>query len=174
MPLQRNTDVLDVHAAGQKIMPTFHAFMEAIASVTPGCVFSAGPRKKLWCSLERRGVSRNVRETLRDGSTLIDIVRGTVVMDNFGCGKSFFKYLLGCDDHEAPLSEFSNTGFAGKHGSIAIVSIKNKWKKPAAGGWCCGQLYFYFVKDPQQHICELQVVHTQMQTARKEIPKPVL
>ena len=170
VPLQRDTDVLSVHAAGHAILPYFKTLVEDIASTIPGCDFSAGPRKKLWRSLEKRGVSKNVLETLHDGSTLIDVVRGTVIMDSFDSGSSFLDYFMGCDEYEAPTSSYSSAGFAEKHGRIVIVSVKNKWKKPAAGGWCCGQLYFYFFDDPHQHICELQVVHNRMQAARKGIP----
>ena len=59
---------------------------------------------------------------------------------------------------------------AERHGNITIVRAKNKWAKPAAGGWCCGQIYFYFADDPDRHICELQVVDARMQRQRKSIP----
>jgi len=64
----------------------------------------------------------------------------------------------------------SITALAREQGKIVLVGVKNKWKKPATGGWCCGQLYFYFEDDPDQHICELQIVHREMETLRKGIP----
>ena len=170
VPLQRDIDILTVHAAGHAILPKFKAFVEDIASRVHGCEFGAGPRKRLWRSLEKRGVSVKVHATLLDGSTLIDVVRGTVNMTTYESGNSFLDYFIGCDTHEAAASAFSDAGFASTHGNIVIESVKNKWKKPAAGGWCCGQFYFYFAEDPHQHICELQVVHNDMQTARKGIP----
>ena len=170
VPLQRDSDVFAVHAAGHGVLPKFKAFVGDITARIDGSSFETGPRKKMWRSLEKCGVTRDVQSTLRDGSKLIDIVRGTVNMGSqgFSNGNSFLDYFLGCDKYEN--SDYQGAGFAAKHGQVVVVGVKNKWKKPAAGGWCCGQLYFYFTSDPQQHICELQMVHSRMQTARKDIP----
>jgi len=46
----------------------------------------AGPRKKIWRTLEKRGVTRDPHVTLQDGSKTIDIVRGTVEIGTEGFG----------------------------------------------------------------------------------------
>ena len=58
--------------------------------------------------------------------------------------------------------------------AVGTVWCKNKWGEgnAANGGWQCGHVYFYFADDLTKHVCELQMVHTQMQTIRKEIPAP--
>ena len=167
VPLQRDTGILDIHRAGNTVLPRFKRFVQDIADGTK-CEFGAGPRKKLWRTIEKRGISTDVGASLRDGSAVIDIVRGTIIMDDFGNGNQFLDFLLGCDASEG--SEFEATGYAERHGNITIVRAKNKWAKPAAGGWCCGQIYFYFADDPDRHICELQVVDGRMQRQRKSIP----
>ena len=42
--------------------------------------------------------------------------------------------------------------------------------QPSAGGWRDCMINFYFKTDPNQHICELQLAHSQMYTARKQFP----
>ena len=166
-PLQRDVGILDVHRAGTAVLTRFKRFVQDIATGTD-CKFGAGPRKKLWRTIEKRGISTDVGASLRDGSAVIDIVRGTVTMDDFGNGNQFLDFLLGCDPSEG--SEFEAAGYAERHGNITIVLSKNKWTKPATGGWCCGQIYFYFADDPDRHICELQIVDARMQRQRKSIP----
>ena len=165
VPLQRQKDVFYIQAAGSSVLPRFKAFVKLLAEKTC-CIFSVGKRKRMWRCFEKLGICKTA--SLGDGSKVVDIVRGTVEA-GFDAASSFLDYFMGCDEHETD-SPYSGAGFAAAHGNIVIVSVKNKWRKPTTGGWCCGQLYFYFVNDPAQHICELQVVHTRMQIARKDIP----
>ena len=169
-PLQQNDSILDIHRTGNAVLLRFKRFVQGIADTWEGkdCNFDAGPRKKLWRTIEKRGISTDVGASLRDASAVIDIVRGTITMDDFGNGNQFLDFLLGCDPSAG--SVFEATGYAEQHGTITIVLVKNKWIKPAAGGWCCGQIYFYFVDDPNRHICELQIVAARMQRQRKKIP----
>jgi hypothetical protein len=52
-------------------------------------------------------------------------------------------------------------------GKIVIVSVKNRWKTPSSTGWHDGRILFYFEDDPNQHICELQLVHNLLNNVRK-------
>ena len=165
-PLQRKDDLFAIHADSHAVRDCFAGLVGHIASKS-GCTFTAGPRKKMWRSFEKLGIRKKI--SLQNGSELIDITRGTIEA-KFDAASKFLDYFKGCDKYEEANSGYSSAGFSETHGKIVIVHVKNKWKNPAAGGWCCGQLYFYFVDDPAQHICELQVCHTDMQTARKEVP----
>ena len=49
---------------------------------------------------------------------------------------------------------------------ISIVRIKDRFSRPSAGGWADAMLNFYFTDDPSRHICEVQVVHEHLMTAR--------
>ena len=165
VPLQRQKDVFHIQAAGSSVLPRFSAFVKQLAE-NSSCTFSVGKRKKMWRCFEKLGICKTA--SLGDGSKLVDVVRGTVE-GSFEAASSFMDYFMGCDEHETD-SPYRSAGFAKQHGHIVIVGVKNKWYTPTTGGWCCGQLYFYFATDPAQHICELQVVHTRMQIARKGVP----
>ena len=48
---------------------------------------------------------------------------------------------------------------------ICVVRVKDRIRAPAAG-WRDVMLNFYFVADPNRHVCEVQVAHLKMLTAR--------
>ena len=51
---------------------------------------------------------------------------------------------------------------------IVIVRIKDRFvEKPSPGGWRDLMINFYFTKDPNRHVCEVQVVLEKMLVARK-------
>ena len=52
---------------------------------------------------------------------------------------------------------------------IKIVRVKDRIETPAAG-WRDVMLNFYCARDPHKHVCELQIVHEMMLTARKGLP----
>jgi len=47
------------------------------------------------------------------------------------------------------------------------LRVKNRFKQPTPSGWADILINFSFASDPDQHICEIQLVHTGMLTARK-------
>ena len=54
---------------------------------------------------------------------------------------------------------------------LTVTRIKDRFfKSPSAGGWRDIMINFYLNSDSNKHICELQLVHTQMMTARKGLP----
>ena len=61
-------------------------------------------------------------------------------------------------------------------GVVKVVRIKDRFKTPSAGGWRDLMINFVVVSgvdegvDAIQHVCEVQVAHEMMLTARKELP----
>ena len=56
------------------------------------------------------------------------------------------RYLRGCViNTQSTFANAFNT-------RIQIVAVKNKWEKPATGGWFCGQVYFIFEDDANKHV----------------------
>jgi hypothetical protein len=53
---------------------------------------------------------------------------------------------------------------------IQVVRIKNRFRQPSAGGWRDLMVNFVIVGDATRHVCEVQVVHQMMLTARKGLP----
>ena len=55
--------------------------------------------------------------------------------------------------------------------SSQVVRLKDRFvAAPSAGGWRDLMINFVVVGDKLQHVCELQIVHEMMLTARKGLP----
>ena len=55
-------------------------------------------------------------------------------------------------------------------GALRVVRIKDRFAQPSAGGWRDLMVNFVLVGDATRHVCEVQVVHEMMLTARKGLP----
>jgi hypothetical protein len=55
-------------------------------------------------------------------------------------------------------------------GALRVVRIKDRFAQPSAGGWRDLMVNLVIVGDPTRHVCEVQVVHEMMLTARKGLP----
>jgi surface protein len=59
----------------------------------------------------------------------------------------------------------------GSSSDIVVTRIKDRFlTSPSGGGWRDCMLNFYLKEDSNQHVCEVQLVHAQMMTARKGLP----
>ena len=55
--------------------------------------------------------------------------------------------------------------------AIVVTRVKDRFlTAPSAGGWRDCMINFYLREDPNKHICEVQLVHTQLLMARKGLP----
>ena len=50
---------------------------------------------------------------------------------------------------------------------VEIRRIKDRFTSPTEGGWRDCMINISFVDDPDQHICEVQLIHTKLMLARK-------
>jgi len=54
---------------------------------------------------------------------------------------------------------------------IVVVRVKDRFvTKSSPGGWRDLMINFFFIDDPQQHVCEVQIVHKKMLVARQGLP----
>jgi hypothetical protein len=83
-----------------------------------------------------------------------DVVRAMLVATSMSAVGSIVRGLLAL--HEA--------------GALRVVRIKDRFAHPSAGGWRDLMVNFVIVGDPTRHVCEVQVVHEMMLTARKGLP----
>jgi hypothetical protein len=59
----------------------------------------------------------------------------------------------------------------GSSPDIVVTRIKDRFlTSPSGGGWRDCMLNFYLKEDSNQHVCEVQLVHEQMMTARMGLP----
>ena len=52
--------------------------------------------------------------------------------------------------------------------------VKDRFKHPSGGGWRDVMINFYVVGDGAKHVCEVQLVHKSLLTARKGLPGHVI
>lgn len=55
-----------------------------------------------------------------------------------------------------------------------VVRVKDRFKHPSGGGWRDVMINFYVVGDGVKHVCEVQLVHKSLLTARKGLPGHVI
>ena len=54
------------------------------------------------------------------------------------------------------------------------MRVKDSFKHPSGGGWRDVMINFYVVGDGAKHVCEVQLVHKSLLTARKGLPGHVI
>merc|ERR1712003_292223 len=52
---------------------------------------------------------------------------------------------------------------------IIVVRVKNRFEKPAGGGWRDVLINFFFADDRERHICEIQVMHSHLLSVREDM-----
>merc|ERR1712166_1083207 len=91
-------------------------------------------------------------DDLGNANKVCDIVRGMVTCDN--------------------MTQIADVvGHIGASDDIVVARVKDRFfEAPSAGGWRDCMINFYVKSDVNKHICEVQVVHKTMMTARKGLP----
>ena len=93
-----------------------------------------------------------------------DLVRGAIEVTNFTTMMNVLRLLC---DLDLELGTTGETG--GILEKIVITRSKCRFSCPTSGGWADIMVNFYFASDGRRHICELQLVHTQLYTIRKNM-----
>jgi hypothetical protein len=141
-------------------------------SLKTGCGYAPVKPKSPYRASEKIGFAFSTVSTgVWDASAVKDVVRGAKVMPDVAKGLMLLELLIACDVNEAVLSKsrgWDAVG-AGLTASIVILGVKNRWKKPTSGGWSDAMIIFTFVGDPTSHICEVQLVHTDMMRVRTKM-----
>ena len=57
---------------------------------------------------------------------------------------------------------------------IVVVRLKDRFKKPSGGGWRDVMINYYVASDENKHVCEVQLVHKALLTARRGLPGHVI
>ena len=92
----------------------------------------------------------------RDPSRVLDAARAMIVATDTTAIVGVLEYLDKKSDYTS--------------GFIRLQRAKNRFLSPSLGGWRDVMVNFSFKGDPTKHICELQIVHKNMLTARKGLP----
>ena len=145
---QRYRDIVVVYSHAAAVHRMFSKFMKQVQEDT---------RAKLDMPSSLKSLSRILEKSLfgRDpGSveSVCDVVRGMLTVTSMvTVTKVAFAFL--------------------ENQKIVIVRIKDRFvEKPSPGGWRDLMINFYFIADPNRHVCEVQVVHSRMLVARQGLP----
>ena len=55
-----------------------------------------------------------------------------------------------------------------------VVRVKDRFKHPSGGGWRDVMINYFVVIDGAKHVCEVQLVHKSLLTARKGLPGHII
>ena len=166
MRTQQSDDLWCVYRDARAIQGRYERFM-ALLSEKTGCDYTIGKRKNPYRAIEKIGLA--LHQWL--ASKVKDIVRGAQVMPDIGKGYQLLELMVACDPSEAADSAkrgwYANAG--GITEQICIVDVKNRWVTATSGGWSDVLITFYFTDDPTKHVCEVQLVHSDMMRVRKKM-----
>ena len=147
-----------LYADAARVKPSFDVVVRELATAT-------GARLELaLLSAQKTGLKKTSRvvekSALRPGAGrgrskwVCDVVRAMLVATSMSAVGSIVRGLLAL--HGA--------------GALTVVRIKDRFAQPSAGGWRDLMVNFVLVGDATRHVCEVQVVHEMMLTARKGLP----
>lgn len=157
-------------SAAMSVSGRYRQFVKRLAHATGGEHIDVA-MKGMVRVLEKTGL-RPDRKRQWETEHVFDVVRGGLEFDSTAKGCEMLEFVLACDAQEAARSGKGELAeiLAGPNNSaesIQIVRIKNRFFEPTPGGWADTMINFFFTEDANQHICEIQLVHSQMMTVRK-------
>jgi hypothetical protein len=158
---QSSTTITDLYESAEAISKKYESLMSSIASKT-GATFHKAPQKGLVRVVEKMALSSEGKDWKPE--LLCDIVRGALECKDFATMITTERLLR---DLDPKLFDTGQTGDIEE--KICITRAKNRFGNPTSGGWADFMVNFYFEDDGNQHICELQLVHSQMFGMRKNM-----
>ena len=80
----------------------------------------------------------------------MDIVRASIICDNKKHMVEALEAILSCD-------------------KLVAVRGKNRWDEPTPAGWADLMVNVKLADDPNEHVCEVQIIHKRLMAARKDL-----
>ena len=152
---QTTSDSATLYQHAAQIFAKYQTFVNGIVESVKDEIKVSLPSKlkKMGRIIEKTILKR--KDDPGNVNKVCDIDRGMVLCDDMSQIASVVDYLQ--SQQEANV--------------IVVTRVKDRFfKAPSAGGWRDCMINFFFINDPNQHICELQLIHNQMMTARKGLP----
>jgi hypothetical protein len=161
-PHEQSSKVLsELLQHGEAISKRYNRLMETVVSKT-GAKFHKTSRKGLVRIAEKMALTPPPNNWKPE--RMCDIVRGSIECDSFTKMINVVRLLC---DLDVKLTVTGETG--GIAEKICITRSKGRFAKPTSGGWGDIMVNYYFEGDVNRHICEVQLVHTQLYTVRKNM-----
>ena len=110
--------------------------------------------KKLQRVVEKALLKPAGDATVGETDSVLDVVRAMIVVKDLGVVAAIVDGLKTLSDAEL----------------VDVLRLKNRFESPSAGGWRDLMINLVIVGDERRHVCEIQIVHEMMLTARKGLP----
>jgi hypothetical protein len=159
--LQSAKTVVELYNHGEAVAGRYDELFTQVATKT-GSHFHKAPRKGLVRVCEKLALTPEPHNW--EPERVCDLVRGAIECDSFTTMMNVLRLLR---DLDAKLTVTGETG--GVEEKIAITRSKGRFGQPTSGGWADIMINFSFANDPDGHICEVQLVHSQLYTVRKNM-----
>lgn len=167
---QGSNELRHVYCDALAIEARYQRFMTMLSRKTSRSEhYTAVARKNPFRAMEKVGLALAPEQWL--ASRVKDILRGAQVMADVAEGLQLLELMVACDQSEAADSTQRgwNAKAAGITEEICIVDVKNRWETATSGGWSDVLITFHFADDPAKHVCEVQLVHSDMMMVRKQM-----
>jgi hypothetical protein len=195
---QKQTSIQGLYTEARAVLPMFHSFLAALASKT-SAILQVAPLKRPFRSLEKAAVRKGdgsgdvsgnrsggggggggQRDECGNVDCVLDVVRGQLVFHDLNMMLACLELLASATSDPVGRRDAKRRGWdaraAGIDQAIKIHRVKNRFASPTSGGWADVLVSFSFddERDDEDeggggHICELQLVHSQMMTVRSEM-----
>merc|ERR1711988_460244 len=148
---QTSSDAATVFMHAASVRPKFNSFMTKLADRMDGVELDLPPSLKKMTRIVEKSLLKRPEDP---GNTnkVCDVVRAMVKCKGLKDISAFLDSLRQCPE-------------------IEIVRLKDRFiREPSSGGWRDCMINFRFKDDENLHICEVQLVHATMLTARQGLP----
>jgi hypothetical protein len=160
---QSTNTVCGLFRGAMAISPRYNALMETIAFKTNSVFHKAAP-KGILRICEKLALTPAPHNW--EPKRVTDVIRGAIECTNFTTMLNVLRLLCDLDGDER-IKVTGETG--GITDRIFITRCKGRFGHPTSGGWADIMMNFCFQDDESQHVCELQLMHTQLYTVRKNM-----
>ena len=151
---QASTTITSLYKNGEAVSKAYEKVVSSVASVA-GATFHKCPMKGLVRMVEKLALASGDENWKPE--LLCDVVRGMLECKDFTTMITTVRLLRDLDEK---LLVTGQTG--GIKQRICICRAKNRFGNPTSGGWADFMVNFYLGDDDNKHICEVQLVHSQM------------
>jgi surface protein len=148
---QSTTDSALLYQHAAQIQPAYQLFIREVAAAVPGVFVTLPSLKHMERIVEKTILKR--RDDPGNANKVYDVVRSMITCDSMG---QIATIVASFQQHQD---------------IVSVTRIKDRFFDDiSAGGWRDCLINFCFASDKNRHVCEVQIVHNQMMTARKGLP----
>mmetsp|Transcript_35615 Transcript_35615/g.107161 ORF Transcript_35615/g.107161 Transcript_35615/m.107161 type:complete len:428 (-) Transcript_35615:303-1586(-) len=165
IPRQDTSDLSQLYEHAQSVRLRHQRLLEKLSKCSGGH-YHETPLKSEVRTLEKAwlkpdGVDRG------NCASVCDIVRGGVEYETMSKLLLAFELILACEAGQ-PNAKLDGSLLGENVDNIVILRIKDRFNEPNASGYADTMINFYFADDVNRHVCEIQLIHSQLMTIRKE------